>query len=221
MTAIELISKDIPTLRTSDTGQAALDLMDTFRVSHLPVVNNIYFLGLISDNDIYSLNKLDEPIGNHKLSLYSPFIFSDQHFYELISLMTKLKLSVIPVLQRDKKYIGAIRLSNLIYQFAEFSGVGQAGGVIILELNQNDYSLTEISQIVEGNDAKILNLYVNTKTDSTKLDLTIKLNLNDLTSVLQTFERYGYTIKNTFSEEGKFDSLLEDRYNEFMRYLNM
>ena len=169
MTAIELISKDIPTLKTSDTGQAALDLMDTYRVSHLPVVNNIYFLGLISDNDIYNLNKLDEAIGNHKLSLFSPFIFSDQHFYEVIALMTKLKLTIIPVLQRDNKYIGAICAAPLVIGKMGFLEGRQATCYPSVESNLFGATYrNDLDVIVDGN-------FITSKGPGTAMVFALKL----------------------------------------------
>ncbi len=221
MIAIELISKDTPTLKLSDTGQFVLDIMDTYRVSHLAVINKTEFLGVISDADIYNLNSLNENIEKHPISLFKPFVFADQHLYEVLSVLSKLKLTAIPVLKRDKSFVGTIKLHDLIQQIAELLSIGQVGSVIILELNQNDYSLSEIAQIVESNDAKILSLYVNIKKDSTKLNVTIKINQIDLAAIIQTFERYNYDIKTAFSEEGKLDNLLEDRYDELMRYLNV
>ena len=81
MLAKDLISEVVPALKTSDTGLRALSWMEIFRISHLPIVNNKEFLGLISDTDIYDLNMANEPIGNHHLSLFSPFVTSDQHIY--------------------------------------------------------------------------------------------------------------------------------------------
>ncbi|NJK87660.1 MAG: CBS domain-containing protein, partial [Bacteroidales bacterium] len=95
MLAKDLISDVIPALRTSDTGQKALYWMDIFRISHLPIVNNEDFLGLISDKDIYDLNMSEEPIGNHNLSLFTAHAKQDQHIYEVMGLLAKLKLSVI------------------------------------------------------------------------------------------------------------------------------
>ena len=82
MLAKDFISGIVPALHTSDTGQKALNWMEVFRVSHLPIVNDKEFLGLISDTDIYDMNMADEPIGNHNLSLFSPFVYLDQHIYE-------------------------------------------------------------------------------------------------------------------------------------------
>lgn len=220
MLAKELISDVVPALKTSDTGAQALSWMEVFRISHLPIVNSRDFLGLISDKDIYNLNMADEPIGNHNLSLFSPYVFEDQHIYEVIEIASRLKLSVIPVLDRSNEYLGLITLNNLVEVFADLNALKHPGGILVLEVNQNDYSLTEISQIVESNDAKILSLYISSRTDTTQMYVTLKINRNDLTSVIRTFERYEYNIVASYLKDDDEDKLLEDRYDSFMRYLN-
>ncbi len=221
MLAKDLISDVIPSLRTSDNGQKALYWMDIFRISHLPIVNNVDFLGLISDKDIYDNNMAEEPIGNHNLSLFSPFVTFDQHIYEVLELCSELQLSVVPVLDHDNKYLGVITLSDLLHYFADVSALKQPGGIIVLDLNANDYSLSEIAQIVEGNDAKILSLYITSPTESTKMEVTIKVNRKDLTSILQTFMRYNYIVKASFMDENDLNSLYENRYDSFMKYLSI
>ena len=98
MVAKDLISEVIPSLKTSDLGQTALNWMEIFRVSHLPIVNNQDFLGLISDADIYDMNQPEEPIGNHELTLFKPYVEAEQHIFEVIGLASRLNLSVVPVL---------------------------------------------------------------------------------------------------------------------------
>lgn len=221
MLAKDLISEVVPSLRTSDNGQKALYWMDIFRISHLPIVNNKDFLGLISDKDIYDMNMADEPIGNHSLSLFSPFVTYDQHIYEVIELVSRLNLTVVPVLDHNNHYMGLITLNDLLNYFADLSALKQPGGIIVLYLNSNDYSLTEIAQIVESNDAKILSLYVSNHSDSTKMEVTLKINRRDLSSIVQTFNRYNYIIKASFMDEDDMDSLYENRYDSFMKYLNI
>jgi CBS domain-containing protein len=221
MLARELISDVVPALRTSDTGLQALSWMDIFRISHLPIVNNEEFLGLISDQDIYDLNMADEPIGNHKLSLFSPFVYHNQHIFDAIELISRLKLSVIPVLDDDKKYLGLITQNDLLHQVAELSALKNPGSIIELELNINDYSLSEIARIVEGNDARILGLYISSPEDSMKMNLIIKLNTSDVTSILQTFNRYNYNITGSFQQNDEMENLLHNRYELFMRYLSI
>jgi acetoin utilization protein AcuB len=221
MLAKELISDVVPALRTSDTGLQALSWMDIFRLSHLPIVNNQEFLGLISDQDIYDLNMADEPIGNHKLSLFSPFVYQHQHIFDAIELISRLKLSIIPVLDDDKKYLGLITQTDLLNKVADFSALKNPGSIIELELNVNDYSLSEIARIVEGNDAKILGLYISSPEDSTKMNITIKLNTTDITSIVQTFNRFNYEIKGSFQQNDDMESLLHNRYELFMKYLSI
>jgi acetoin utilization protein AcuB len=221
MLAKDLLSDVIPALRTSDTGVKALYWMDIFRISHLPIVNNEEFLGIISDKDIYDLNMADEAIGNHNLSLFSPFVYENQHIYEVIELTTKLQLTVVPVLDYNKNYLGLITTQRLINFFGDLTAVKNPGGIIVLELNSNDYSLTQISQIIEGNDCKILSMYITSPPESTKLELTLKLNRIDISSVIQTFNRYDYIIKASYLEENEMDSVYSNRFEQFMNYLNI
>jgi len=221
MLAKDLISDVIPALRTSDSGQKALYWMDIFRISHLPIVNNEDFLGLISDKDIYDYNMAEEPIGNHTLSLFSPYVTEDQHVYEVIELASRLNLTIIPVLSNNSHYKGVITQNDLIHYFADFSALKEPGAIIILEMSIHDYSLSQISQIVESNDAKILSLYISSHSSSTRLELTLTINRNDLTSIIQTFTRYNYAIQSTFMDHDDMDSLYENRYDMFMKYLSI
>ncbi len=220
MLAKDLMSDVVPALKTSDTGKQALSWMDIFRISHLPIVNEREFLGLISDTDIYDLNMADEAIGAHKLSLFSPYVFHDQHIYEVIEVASRLELTVVPVLDHFNNYEGLITLTDLVEVFADLSALKHPGGIIVLEVNQRDYSLTEISQIVESNDAKILSLYISSDENTTKMDITLKINRNDLSAVIRTFERYEYFIKASYLKDDEAERLFTDRYDSFMRYLN-
>jgi len=221
MLAKDLISDVVPVLLTSDTGMKALTWMEILRISHLPIVNNSELLGLISDTDIYNQNEPEEAIGSHPLSLIRPYVYSHQHIYEVISLVSSLNLSVIPVLNEQNHYIGCISLQDLLSYFGKLAAASEPGAIIILELNVHDYVLTEIAQIVESNESKILSLYVSTFKNSTKLDLTLKLNTSNLTSIIQTFERYNYTIKASFMEDEALDHFYNERFESFMNYLDI
>jgi len=221
MLAKDLISEEIPAIRTSDTAVEALNWMEVFRVSHLPIVNNEEFLGLISDADIYDMNTPEEAIGNHRLSLIRPYVRFDQHIYEIIELASRLKLTVVPVLDYHNKYIGLVRMSDLLHYFSKLIAIEKPGGIIVVEMSQSDYSMSQISQIVESNNAKILSMYLTSSTDSTKIEVTLKLNVTDLTAIIQTFNRYEYTIKASFMEFDEQDDLYNSRYELFMKYLNI
>jgi predicted transcriptional regulator len=220
MLARELISDIVTALKTSDTGTQALTWMEVFRVKHLPIVNQRDFLGLISDADIYDLNNPDTPVGNHNLSLTKPYVTEDQHIYEVIELLSRLELTLVPVLNQEKHYLGVITQEELTQQFANLSAMQQPGGIIELEMNENDYSLSEISQIVESNNARILSLYVASNGERQKLRVTLKINLTDLTSVMATFNRYNYTVVSSHMNDDDLDEFYQERFDVFLKYLN-
>ena len=211
----------MPAVKSTDKGQKALNWMDVFRVSHLPVVRDKKFLGLVSDKLIYDLNLLDEPIKKVLDKLNTAHVHKDQHIFEVAILMYKLKLSVIPVLDTDHYYLGPITLYDLARRFASYFSLEEIGGVIILEVNVLDYSLTEISQIVESNDTKILSFFMNRIHGSNTLDIILKLDREDLSAVIQAFQRYNYSIKGVYLDDSKLTDLYQDRYDQFMRFMNI
>jgi CBS domain-containing protein len=221
MVAKDLISEVVPSLKTSDSGQTALNWMEIFRISHLPIVNNLDFLGLISDTDIYDMNQPEEPIGNHTLTLLKPFVTTEQHLFEVIGLASRLKLSVVPVLDEKSHFKGVITTTDLVRNLAGISSMDQPGGIIVLELIERDYSLSQIAQIVEGNNIKVLSMYVTSPPDSTKLEVTIKVNTNDLVSVIRTFERYNYDVKTWVTSDDSMDKFYSERFDLLMKYMNI
>jgi len=185
----QLITDGILPLKTSDTGRTALSWMEDFRVTHLPIVNESSFLGLISEFDVYNMNDFDEPIGSYSLSLSKPYVYDYQHLFDALRQVYVNKLSLIPVLDEHDNYLGAITLQSLLEHFAASFSVAEPGGVIVLEMSENDYSLSEIARIVESNDAKILSLYTTLDPNSTRLDVSLKINRIELGGILQTFNR--------------------------------
>jgi acetoin utilization protein AcuB len=97
----------------------------------------------------------------------------------------------------------------------------QPGGIIVLELTERDYSLSQIAQIVEGNNVKVLSMYITSPPDSTKLEVTLKLNTGDLVSVIKTFERYNYEVKTWVSNNDSMDKFYSERFDSLMKYLNI
>ncbi len=221
MLAKKLLSDTIPALRTSDTGKKALNWMEVFRISHLPIVNHTEFLGIISDNDIYDLNLADTAIGAHTLSLQQAHVFADQHIYDIIKLVHELHLTIIPVLDHKNKYLGVINLQKLVHAFNDMASIQNNGSLIVLEVSQHDYSLTEIAQIIESNDAKVLSLYISSPPNSMRLEITIKLNIDNIAPIIQTFERYDYQIKASYSDNDLLEDLYDDRMDSLLNYLSI
>ena len=221
MRAKELISYDLPCLKPQNSGDEALVMMDENKVSHVALVKEGEYLGLISDNDIYNFfEDTSDLIKNQKLSLMRPFVRSQDHVFEVIKIMGEARISVVPVLDDKENYVGSILSQDLAYTFSKLTSANEPGGVIVLELNINDYSLSHIAQIVESEGGKILNCSTSTPADSTKLEVILKINKIDLSSIIQTFDRFKYNIKERY-HQSTFDEDLQRRYDLFMNYLNM
>ncbi len=221
MLAKNLISDVIPAVMSSDKGQRVLNSMDLYRVSHLPVVENSTYLGLVSDKLIYDLNLLDESISKEKEKFFTAHVHEQQHIFEVAVLMYKLKLSVIAVVSQKHEYLGAITLYDLARRFARFFSLQEIGGVIVLEVNVHDYSMTQISKIVEENDTKILSFFLNRLPGTNNLEIILKFDKEDLSSVIRAFERYDYNVKGIYLDDSMIDDLYQDRYDQFMRYMDL
>ncbi len=220
MIAKDLISGAVLPLKSSDTGLIAMHWFDEFKVSHLPVVGDSLFLGLVSEDDIFTAGSFEEPIMNFQPQLKNISILHSRHIYEAMKLFADYKLTTLPVVDDKGAYLGMITLADMVEKMAATAAVSNPGGIVVLELNANDFSMVEISKIVEDNDAKILSFYVTSPSDSTRLELTMKLNRIDIQPVIQSLVRYDYTIKASFFESDYFDNLRE-RYDLLMTYLNV
>ena len=216
----DIISGEIMPLRTSDSVAFALNVMEENRVHHLPVVNERELLGLVAEFDLVNHPNQDDPVGNVTLSLPNAFISDHQHIFDAMKMITEMKLSLLPVVDQRNSFLGLITLPNLIRYLTIMTSIFNPGGIIILEMAENNYSMAEVAQIVESNDARILGAYLSSHPDTTLVQLTLKLNRIDLTSIIQTFQRYNYSIKATFAEKDDLDDLKE-RYDSLMNYLSI
>ncbi len=219
MKAVKLISSSIISLLPDDDGNRALELMNLYRVNHLAVVKNDFYLGVVSDKEINNWNSSDEYIEEHLPNLASPHVIYNQHLFDIIEVLEKNNLSVVPVLDENKQYKGVITNRKLLYTIANSAAIQSVGGVIVLQMNHNDYSLTEISNIIENNDAKILSTYVTSTPESTKMELTIKINKTEITPIIKDLERYEYSIVASYKEDDE-DIDFMNRYEQLMRFLN-
>ena len=219
MQANTLISSSIKSINPVEDGNTALKMMDQFRINHLAVVKDKYFLAVISDKEIMNWDSEYDSIEEHLTNLASPHIKYNQHLFDIIEVLEKNNLSIVPVLDKENQYLGIITSRKLMYTIAKSATIQSAGGVIVLEMNQNDYSLTEIASIVESNNTKILSSYIISKPDSTDIEVTIKLNKQDITTIIKDFERREYHVSASYKEvENDVDFL--ERYESLMRFLN-
>ncbi|MBI1226385.1 MAG: CBS domain-containing protein [Bacteroidetes bacterium] len=219
MVAENLISSAVLPLRTSDTGKLALISMENFNVRHLPIVNDSQLLGVISEDDIL-IHNINEPIGSYQLSLLHAFVKKSDHLYEVMRLLAEHQLTVIPVVDEAGDYIGVVSLEDVLNYFAKTAAFSDSGSIVVLELQQRSYSLAEIARLVEAEGATILSTFVSSRPESSIVEITLKINRQDIHTILSAFERFGYVIKASFNEEEYLESL-QERYDALMSYLNV
>ncbi len=219
MIAETLISNEIIPLRTSDTGEEALSMMNDFYVRHLPIVNNRQLLGLISEDDILNFDA-NEAVGSYSLSLIRPYANAKDHIYELLRLLAEYHLTLIPVVDDEENYIGVVTLEALLLHFARTASFSEPGSILVLEISKRDYSLAEIARIVESENAAVLSVFVSAVPESARIEVTIKINRQNVHSIIATFTRFDYDVKASFNE-ADYVSSLRERYDALMSYLNV
>jgi len=219
MVASELISYDIPPLKLTDSGSKALEWMEEFKVKDMPVIDRNKYIGIIEESDVLDRNNIEDKINSYNLNFRKPFVYQNQHLFEAIAQLVENEVDVLPVLNEQEDYLGLITTSAILEFFAKTVSISNQGSIITLELNINDYSLAEISKIVESDDAKILASFITSHVDSTKLEVTLKINKTDITRILHTFDRFNYTVTASYNES-EYHEDLKNRYDEFMRFLN-
>ena len=220
MVARELISNNIPPLKTTDSGDKALNWMSDFHVTHLPIIEEGKLIGLVSEDDIFDLDQPELPIKAHNLGLRRPFIMANEHIYEVIKKVIQLNLSVIPVVEQELNYLGVITHESLLDYFAQSASMQQPGGILIIEVNSRDYSMSEIARLVESEGASILSSLVTSRTNANLVEITLKINRQELRAIINTFQRFNYNVKASF-QENDYTQSLQDRYDSLMKYLEV
>jgi acetoin utilization protein AcuB len=219
MLAKDIITHEVDALKTSDTGEEAITMMGIFHVKHLPIVNNEVLLGTISEEDIIK-NNIYEPIGSYSLSMLSACCNANDHIFEVMNRMAEYDLSAIPVINDKQEFIGCITVSTLLYYFAHSFSFEEPGSLLVIETDRANYSMVEISRIVEEESAAVLSSFLTFEDNSSRVTVTLKINKQDISRIIASFVRYDYTIKGTFTENAYTDAL-QERYDALMHYLNV
>jgi len=220
MLAKDIIIDTIPPIRPTDTGDKAINWMDEFKVVHLPVVKGNEYLGLISDTIIYDQNNASAPLEEMDIVFNRAFVFADNHVYDVMKLVAELNLTVVPILDKNEKYLGCTTLEKITAAFVKTASINEIGAIVVLEMNKIDYSLAQIAQIIESNDTKILSTFISSEPDSKKMEVTLKLNREHIGGVLQTLNRYDYVVKSYFTTN-QLNDKIQSRYDALMRFINI
>ena len=221
MIAKELINQMIPPLKTADSVEKAVRWMEEFRVNQLPVVKNRQYLGMVSEETIIENMDRSTPLAQVPLGFEEVFVQHYQHFYTVMEVAIRNKIQVVPVLDEHQEFLGVITVNDTIAAFGQMSALQGQGGILVLNMNERDYSLSEISRHVEENNAKILSAYVSPdELDGYKIKVTLKINTMDLNRIIATFERFNYRIIAQFHDAAELKDD-QDRLDLLMKYINI
>lgn len=215
-----LITPSVPTLLPTDSGSRALDLMEENNLEHIPVVADEKYLALVQEGDILNWDTPDEELRKSDFLRYSPAINANRHPYDAIKIANDQNLSIVPVVDNENHYLGAITRETIIKYLAENTGMDNPGGIVVLEINMKDYSLYEVARICESEEVVILSTQLYTNKSTGKVELTIKTNRASVDSLANTLERFGYVVKEVYGQHANKDDMM-DRYNLLMAYINM
>jgi predicted transcriptional regulator len=216
----EIQSQALPYLHLSDKVYQALQLMNDNQVTHLPIADGDKYVGIISeddlllvDNDHTELKELQQSFGNVSVK-------SSEHFLKTIQLAAENGLSVVPVVDDENDIVGAVAYNDLIRHASEFMSLNEPGGLIVLEMDSNQYSFNEISKLVETNDAQITQLNTTNDPETGTMQVTIRINKSEVSDIVATFQRYDYNVKYFFGEE-QYANELRNNYDNLMNYLKI
>jgi acetoin utilization protein AcuB len=221
MIAEELINHMIPPLKPSDDGHKAIVWMDEFRCNHLPVVNDGELLGFVSEEIILESNDAEKKVAEFDLVGKNATVELNSHFYDILRVAGENKLQIVAVVDEQGRYEGVITVQEIMTSFAQTASVQMPGSILVLSIDLIDYSLAEIARFVEENNAKIISSnIVEDALDKGKIKVTIKINKLEISRIVATLERFGYSVVGRYQEQQPEDGG-KDRIDMLMRYLDI
>ena len=211
---------DLKPLADTDQVGEILDAMEELKFSHLPVVDqDRIYLGVVCEDDLLEVSEESDVLGKHSHLLKSYSVARASNLYEAIKIIGEGNLSLLPVISDEKKYVGYLSANEVVQDLGRDLTFSETGGVIVLKVPVRDYQLTQISQIVESEDARIMGIHMSNSTETDQLNICLKINQVDLSRIIKSFERYNYIIVEVF-HQSIFDENVADRYESFMKYIN-
>ena len=213
------ILNDVKPTDINDKVSTLMVLFNQLTLSHIPVKDeNGQFLGSISETDVHCFES-DSPLNDYKYALESFFVKNDTLWLDVLEAFAKNSTNMMPVLNNKNRYLGYYELKDIIGLFNETPFFFETGGVLVVEKGINDYSFSEISQIVESNNGKLLGAFVS-KASTDIVQVTLKIDNTGLNNIIQTFRRYSYNIISGHEKDSYLESLKE-RSDYLNKYLNM
>lgn len=216
----ELISQTLPYLRLQDKVYQALQMMNDNHVTHLPLVDGDKYIGLLSEDDLLQAENDNADLSTMEQSFAPVSIREEEHFLRAVQIAVENNLSVVPVVSQDNELVGTVVYNDLLKVSSEFMSLNEPGGLIVLEMNSNQYSFNEISKLVETNDAQITQLNTSNDAETGVMQVTIRINKPEVSDIVATFQRYEYTVKYFFGEE-LYANEIKSNYDNLMNYLKI
>lgn len=216
----ELISQTLPYLRLTDKVYQALQMMNDNHVTHLPIAEADKYVGVISEEDLLQAENDNDELSTLQQSFSDISVKGDEHFLKAVQLAADSGLSVVPVVTEENELLGTVAYNELLKFSSEFMSLSEPGGLIVLEMESNQYSFNEISKLVETNDAQITQLNTSNDAGTGMMQVTIRINKPEVSDIVATFQRYDYNIKYFFGEE-LYANELRSNYDNLMNYLKI
>lgn len=214
----EYISNDIAPLELSDTLTDAKTLFDSVNFTHLPVIDNNKFVGLLAKADLFDFEN-KKTLKDIQFSLHSFYTLQDTNWLDLFKIFSLNDTNLIPIIDSETNYLGYYELSDILHFLSSTPFLKEDGSIIIISKHPTEYSISEISQIVESNDAKLQGLFISEINDST-IFITLKLHSNNINDVIHTFRRYEYNIVLGIKEDEYLDDL-KNRSAYLTKYMSI
>ena len=221
MIAREAIVSDMPSIEFTDSLHQASLLMDEFKVSELPIVNeNGKYLGVLTEELLFDESDWEQEIKACATKLNQFHVTESIHLLEVFKKMNEWKRSTLAVIDEKGFYLGSTSSEKLVSITGALPMSNDKGGLLELEMSILDYSLAQIAQIVESDNGRITGMYLTGAPDSKKVRVTIKINRSNLSHIISSFERYQYTIVASYHQEDSPDQL-KSNFDNLMNFMNI
>ena len=214
-----LIDQLIPSLKDNQTVYEALNIIHRDLLLALPVTNlNNEVVGIIKEGDLLDAYDENDLIEKYIIPVNS--VSPDEHIFNILKNKALTNIGICPITDINRQYIGCISAQSLVRFLSENRYIQQIGGVVVLEFKAIDYSLTELSRLVESNHANILHTFVSNSPNPENIMVSLKIDRDDLKEIVSTFERFDYNVIAVF-QSSNYEHDFKDRYESLMMYLNI
>lgn len=214
----DYITNDYKALDSQETIADVQDFFMDVPFSHFSVLNEGIYIGSIAADDIDTFDS-DKKVADYKYALEGFFARDNMIWLDVLEVFAKNHTNVVPVLNEENAYLGYYELEDIVKFFHETPFLREQGGIIVIKKSMQDYSMSQISQIVESNNGKLLGLFVS-EADAENVQITIKIALGAMNDIIQTFRRYNYEIVSEHHEDNYLNNLKE-RSEYLDKYLSM